>query len=164
MLTGCSTSPTGSTLIPVAPTAAQEQVAATPLAETGIAYTLADGTVSTIDPGAPLPADVVADIAATVTPMLAPATTTEAQAFGASSYDSDIAYDDLVMTLTKKKMATGRGLVILMSAFGSDIGSSWVPVASGHSTAIFNGVADRSQAVALAQAWASENNAEFVDF
>jgi hypothetical protein len=164
VLTGCSTSPAGSTLIPVAPTAAQEQVAATPLAETGIAYTLADGTISTIDPEAPLPADVVADIVATVAPMLAPAVQTEAQAFGASSYASNIAYADLVMTLTKKKASTGRGLVILMTGYGSDIGWAWVPVASGHSTAIFNGVADRSQAVELAEAWASENNADFIDF
>jgi hypothetical protein len=164
VLTGCSASPAAGPLMPVVPSSVQEQVTATPLAETGIAYTLADGTVSTIDPEAPLPADVVADIVATVTPMLAPAATTEAQAYGASSYASDIAYADLVMTLTKKKAATGRGLVILMGAFGSDIGSSWVPVASGHSTAIFNGVADRSQAVELAEAWASENNADFIDF
>ena len=165
-LTGCAAPSSGSPLLlDLVPSTVQDQpVTETPSAEPGISYTLADGTVSTIDPEAPLPADVVADIVATVSPMLAPAMTTKAQAFGASAYASNLAYADLVMTLTKKKASTGRGLVILMSGYGSDIGWAWVPVASGHSTAIFNGVVDRNEAVALAQAWASKNDAEFIDF
>ena len=76
-------------------------------------YTMPDGSVVSIDPTQPLPAEVVAHIAGAATPIVAQLTTADEKA--------GVISEQLAALITEQTAATGRGIVIFHHVWSADI-------------------------------------------
>lgn len=115
-------------------------------------YTLANGSVVKVDPNAPVPAEVVADIQASAAAPIGGLNSSNPA--DASSNDAYTAMDQF---LAAKADAVGRP--VIMVGYATYRGSSsWLATASNMRNAPFNGTESKDEQIADAQGWAEKRN------
>ncbi|MEB0001659.1 hypothetical protein QN355_09020 [Cryobacterium sp. 10S3] len=125
-------------------------------------YTLADGTVVSIDPKQPLPAAVVAEVRAAISP----ATTSLADS--SPGNDGTGKRQAILDALDAQAAVTGKGIVVVTGVTsasptpGGPELDGWIALASSvHFTGIMF-TQDKSAMVAAVQAWAASRGFEFL--